>query len=139
MSAELVIFVPRQPAAVLSPNGRSHWSAKAEAVQTARWAAKLATCDALSREPVAFPAEGDVAVELVIHWGKGRRFLDDDNALSVLKPYLDGVADALDRDDRTFRLQIPEQVRAQGPPGVFVSLSAPAPSVSSADTEDAGA
>ncbi len=119
---QLDIFVPLQPDPALNPNARGHWSKRHTASQMARGAAKYATVDALSRRSTAFPKDHAVEVSFVIQWGKGRRILDEDNALGALKPYIDGVADALERNDRTFLMKTPEQVRSPGTPGVLVTV-----------------
>jgi crossover junction endodeoxyribonuclease RusA len=75
------------PAKVLWPNGRpAHWAEKARAVKSAR---KAAWAAALAAGVKSLPASGRYAI-------------DADNAVSSLKASLDGIADALGVDDRTF-------------------------------------
>ncbi len=118
----LDVFVPMQPDAALSPNARGHWSKRAKANRVARNVTRLSVVSALNALPSAFPREGVLRITPVIHWGKGRRTMDGDNAVSVLKPYIDGIQDALGRDDRWFVVSVPEQVRTPGAPGVVFMM-----------------
>jgi crossover junction endodeoxyribonuclease RusA len=90
------------PPKTLSPNSRSHWRKLASVKATYRHA-----CWALTREAAgldfARPLSGmvDVALEFV---PPDRRLRDLDNCIASLKSGLDGLADALQIDDRRFRL-----------------------------------
>ena len=121
---EIDVWIPLQPDASLSPNARGHWARRHRATQEARGAARLATVDALSRLGVAWPKEGGVEVHAGILWGKGRKMVDGDNSVAVLKAYLDGAADALGVDDRTFLVPTVTQARAPEGPGVVLHMRA---------------
>jgi len=86
------------PAKILWPNGRGHWAEKARAVKSARqsaWAAALAA--GVKSLPLGYP----FAIAVTVH-PKTRNAIDRDNCVAALKSYLDGIADALGVDDRTF-------------------------------------
>jgi crossover junction endodeoxyribonuclease RusA len=87
------------PAKVLWPNGRpAHWAEKARAVKSAR---KAAWAAALAAGVKSLPASGRYAIAVTVY-PKTRNAIDADNAVSSLKASLDGIADALGVDDRTF-------------------------------------
>jgi crossover junction endodeoxyribonuclease RusA len=87
------------PAKILWPNGRSHWAEKARAVKAHRiWgrnAALIYRSDILALPGSRF----DIAVTV---YPKTRNAIDCDNCVAALKPYLDGIADALGVDDSLF-------------------------------------
>ena len=89
------------PAKELSPNSRCHWSQKAKA-------AKKARSDAfhIARE-AGFDKGAFADYEHRLHfwidiYAKTKNYPDADNMLSSLKSALDGIADALDLNDRRF-------------------------------------
>ena len=86
-----------RPGRVLSPNSRSHWSAKQRAVREARGRARLLMLKARrDAEELCLLPEGWRPVRYDVTWfywgGTGP---DADNALASCKAYLDGCADAL--------------------------------------------
>lgn len=86
------------PVKILWPNGRGHWAEKARAVKSARqaaWAAALAA--GVKSLPLGHPFD----IAITVH-PKTRNPIDRDNCVSAAKSYLDGLADALGVDDRTF-------------------------------------
>ena len=87
------------PAKVLWPNGRpAHWAVKARAVKAARqaaWATALAAGVTGLRGALGY------SISVVVH-PRTRHPIDRDNCVAALKSYLDGLADALGVDDRTF-------------------------------------
>ena len=122
------VFIPWQPERSLSPNVSCHWYLRAAARGTARLAAQGAMLTALAGRGDSLPPEwatGPVLVQWEVTWGKGRRRMDQDNLLAVLKPYQDGVADALGVADAQFVVAPPRQSRAAdaGSSGVWVTLS----------------
>jgi crossover junction endodeoxyribonuclease RusA len=117
----LEVWIPLQPDPGLSPNARLHWSEKRTLVAVARLSAKLATFDVLSQLPAAFPLEYPLHLEWTVHWGKGRKMMDTDNCLASLKPYQDGVADALGVNDQVFSSSV-VQLRAEGASGVALRV-----------------
>lgn len=86
------------PAKILWPNGRGHWAAKARAVKTARQSAWAA---ALAAGVKSLPVDGGFSIAVTVY-PKTRNLIDADNAVASLKASLDGLADALGVDDRTF-------------------------------------
>jgi len=86
------------PAKALWPNGRAHWAEKARAVKKHRGWAYFSAC--APDVPKADP-ESRVAIAVTVH-PKTRNLIDRDNCIASLKSYLDGIADALGVDDRTF-------------------------------------
>ena len=86
------------PDKALWPNGRAHWDEKARAVKTARQAAWAA---ALAAGAKALPLGHAFDIAVTVH-PKTRNAIDRDNCVAALKSYLDGLADALGVDDRTF-------------------------------------
>lgn len=95
------IVVPMTPSPDLSPNARVHWARKARAVTHTRNVARVATLqcvDAADRAVIA--ARLHIGYRVEIAWERGRKGArDEDNALSMCKAILDGVADALEIDD----------------------------------------
>jgi len=86
------------PAKILWPNGRGHWGEKARAVKSARQAAWAAALEAGAKSMPPASAY-DIAITV---YPKTRNAIDADNCVASLKSYLDGLADALGVDDRTF-------------------------------------
>lgn len=87
------------PSKDLSPNGRVHWARKAKAAKEARYIAGVLTMGARWQEK-ALP---DGRLHLWIDfYPPTRRLPDDDNMLTRVKPYRDGIADALGIDDKRF-------------------------------------
>lgn len=88
------------PDRALHPNARVHWSKRSGAAKAARMAGSLVArkCGALSAQ---VPAAGFLQV-WIDGYAQDRRRRDADGLLSSLKPWLDGIADALGVDDRRF-------------------------------------
>lgn len=86
------------PASILAghANGNGQW-AKVKATKEHRKKAQQATLDALDK---AFPAEGDIAITIrfVPPHNRGDRI----NYPNRMKAYFDGIADALEVNDRRF-------------------------------------
>jgi Holliday junction resolvase RusA-like endonuclease len=78
------------PPAVLSPNARVHWGAKAKAVKRYRETANLTARAALGRRDVPMQQARVTARFFFVD----RRRRDRDNLLASLKPAFDGLADA---------------------------------------------
>lgn len=103
MRGEFVLSVAlSRPGRVLSPNSRSHWSAKQRAVREARGRARLMMLKARrDAEELCLLPEGWRPIRYDVTWfywgGTGP---DADNALASCKAYLDGCADALGVNDR---------------------------------------
>lgn len=89
------------PNAVLLPNSRAHWTARAAASRSARTNAAWATRAAgLTKLDLA-----SLKATITFHPPDKRR-RDLDSMLSSLKPALDGIADTLGIDDSNFELAI---------------------------------
>ncbi len=97
------------PPGQLNPNSRVHWSKKARAAEMYRYTCKLRTKNVINgerwdvqalRDLVA--AGGDMHVFLDFY-PPNRRARDDDNLIAAFKSGRDGLADALQIDDRHFR------------------------------------
>jgi len=104
----LHVEIPATPDRDLSPNGRVHWARKARAVKAARQAAYYATLEAL-RVPnatvfAAFVLAKEILLIWSVQWEPRRKTMDMDNLVACLKPFQDGIADALGVDDKRFRI-----------------------------------
>lgn len=105
----LLIEIPGTPSLGLSPNGRLHWRAKSKLASQAKGDAKSATLSVLRADD-----EGDalamltdateIKVMIEIRWEPRRKRMDQDNAIACCKSYLDGIALAIERDDKVFRI-----------------------------------
>jgi hypothetical protein len=102
--SELVVNIPGCPDKALSPNARVHWGAKQRATAAARQIAWLVAksqlldgWDGWKRLP-----EQRYVVDAVIAWGLGRKSMDPTNLTHTLKAYLDGVAGAVELNDKWF-------------------------------------
>lgn len=86
----------------LSPNSRAHWAAKADQTKKHRswgmWAARKFG-----------PISADALAVSVTFSPPGHYAYDDDNLVSRCKAYLDGIADGLGVNDRSFRLGAPQR------------------------------
>lgn len=90
------------PAKILWPNGRGHWAEKARAVKSARQAAWAA---ALAAGVKSLPVSAGYSIAVTVH-PKTRNPIDRDNVVASLKSAIDGIADALGVDDRTFETPV---------------------------------
>lgn len=90
------IVLPFPPAS-LSGHAEGHWRAKAEVTRKHRNWARLATMDAKVR---GVPEAGDIKVH--VRFVPPDRRGDRTNFTNRMKPYLDGVADALGVNDARF-------------------------------------
>lgn len=106
MTEPLTITIPAVPTRTLSPNGRVHWGDKRRAVQAARDIAFYAAQNWSLACPQHRPPWRHRAIRVgwIVRWGKGQKRWDDDNLAAGLKPFQDGLCDALGIDDRRFRL-----------------------------------
>jgi hypothetical protein len=85
------------PPSSLSGHAKGHWRAKYEATRKHRNWARLATMDTKVR---GLPADGDIAVRVEFVPPNNRG--DRTNFPNRIKPYLDGIADALGVNDARF-------------------------------------
>jgi Holliday junction resolvase RusA-like endonuclease len=108
----IVVVVPMCPAPELSPNARPHYQAKAKKARQFREAAKFAAVCARNTVGGGPIVRGVIHVHPTIGWAKGRRTVDGDNALAMLKNCFDGFTDAhLWADDRYCVFHPVEQMR----------------------------
>ena len=78
---------------------RNHWGMRAEYAKTARMVAYVEAAN--KRKWDYKPPEGELSVKIVFH-EPNKRARDLDGLLSAMKPSLDGIANALDVDDKRF-------------------------------------
>lgn len=93
------------PAKELFPNHRSrvHWG-KTKATKAARTLAYWTTQMEVDQAGYVVPAEGEVALRVVMR--PPNRRMDDDNIKAGFKAYRDGIADALGINDKRFAVTI---------------------------------
>lgn len=89
------------PAKELSPNSRCHWSQKAKAARKARISAFYIALESGFDEKT-FAGHGGRIHFWIDIYAKTKNYPDADNMLSSLKSALDGIADALELNDRRF-------------------------------------
>ena len=95
------------PPRELSPNARVHWTAKAEAAQTAKAQGCYLTLEAeLPTGWLWLDADG-IQATYVFH-PPDKRKRDIDNYLSMMKNYIDGVCAALGIDDSRIKRTVIE-------------------------------
>lgn len=116
----LVVRLP-WPDRALSPNARGHWSKRHRASQSAR---KMAW--AVTRQQFAHPsATWRQRASIPLHFTfmePNAHHRDDDNLLAMMKPYRDGIADALGVDDSRFEIKSITRTRKTGESGVLVEI-----------------
>lgn len=82
----------------LSPNARLHWAQHAKLVQKARSAAFWSARKACTQ---SVPVDQPLPMTVVFCPPDNRR-RDRDNCIAMCKAYMDGIADALQINDRLF-------------------------------------
>jgi len=111
------------PSRDLHPNARVHWARKAKATKSARQDAHFAALHCGWMD-LRFPEE--VRLHLWIDfYPPDRRRRDDDGLLASMKAARDGIADALNVDDRRFVSHpwIKDEVRKPGQVRIRVTAS----------------
>ena len=101
MRVETVITFPWFDSRLM-PNAarRMHWAAKGKVAKTARQAAYW-----LTKAAVGNTAWGDGEIMLtIVLFPPDKRHRDLDNCVAAMKPWLDGLADAMKVNDRQFAL-----------------------------------
>ena len=109
-TSQSVIFELPWPHKNLSSNARVHWSKRRDATKHARWAARHSTPKGTWDSPT---------LEFTYYPPDGRR-RDAQNMPAMLKAYIDGIADALKRDDSTFKCVFPSEFSSVIPGGSIV-------------------
>lgn len=94
------ICLPWPPSA-LSPNSRSHWAVLAKAKKEYRYA-----CFITAKDQGVLPSKAGKLHLTIEFYPPSRRAFDLDNCLSRMKSGLDGLADALQVDDKHWSLTI---------------------------------
>lgn len=104
VNERIVVEIPGLPAPELSPNYRGHWSRKARATRDFRQLGFVAAKEACHFEPPYY----DKALLRITFVAPSRAYIrDDDNAVSSIKPALDGCVDAeIIKDDSPRHLRI---------------------------------
>ncbi len=87
-SITITIGIPHRS---LSANARTHWATKAKKVKAARGVAYWYAVEDSSR---CQRQRWTNAISTVVWYAKTATHPDPDNALAMLKPYFDGLADA---------------------------------------------
>lgn len=91
------------PDARLSPNARVHWRVLARVKKTARMAAHVLTLELGGIDELRKHFAGDFGIPIrLLFFPPTNHKRDLDNALSSMKAYLDGIADALKVNDNRF-------------------------------------
>lgn len=86
------------PHKALWPNGRPHWAERAREVKKHRgWA-----CALTKGHMAGFDSPTPIPVRITVHGRPRGPMPDRDGVVSAAKAYLDGIADALKINDRTF-------------------------------------
>lgn len=96
------------PPKELSPNYRGHWAPIARAKKSYRSAARLLTRSALAKAS-GYSQFEDVRLSYEFYPPAARAY-DRDNLAARMKPGTDGIADALNVNDRGFHFS-PPQIR----------------------------
>lgn len=97
------------PSAKLSPNAkrRTHWRVYQPVAKQARWDAHILTLDAMQQQGLQVSLDHYAYLPhipvTVTFYPPDRRHRDDDGMIGALKHARDGIADALQVDDRRFR------------------------------------
>jgi len=110
----LVVTIPLQVDRGLTPNGRVHWRTRSRLVREARQTACMAMLEVVDpNDPYECfqTSQWPLTLHYVIGLGKGRKRLDDTNAIAAMKSIEDGLADILAIDDRHFRVGSMNQIR----------------------------
>jgi hypothetical protein len=89
--------IPSTPDPALSPNSRKHWHAKHRASKQAR---ELARITVFSQNIHYDLTENSrILIRWEVHWSGRRKRMDDDNLIASLKPFRDGISDAIGGND----------------------------------------
>lgn len=97
------------PSRLLHPNARVHWAMKSRVAKVARRNAYILTLVAQGRRLYIHDSMSRIPVAMTFY-PPDRHPRDEDGMVSSLKSALDGVADALQVDDKLFKLGAPEVI-----------------------------
>ena len=87
------------PPRTLQPNGRAHWRVKHKQSSLAKNTAYWTTREQAPRNPFA---DGTLCIRYTYYPPPRGKYLDDDNLIGAMKYYRDGIANALDINDKQF-------------------------------------
>ena len=104
----VTVRIPVQIDPAVTPNGRGHWRKKHRLQQELKEAAYYAAYNANLE---MWEPEPPLTLNYLIALGKGRRRMDDTNAIASMKYLEDGIAAALGIDDKHFRFGRIQQER----------------------------
>lgn len=93
------IVLPFPPAS-LSGHAKGHWRDHAKVTKAHRAAAKTLTIEALGGMKVNVPPRGDIGIRIAFMPADNRS--DRTNFAGRMKPYIDGIAEALGVNDKRF-------------------------------------
>lgn len=111
------------PNPALSPNARGHWTKKSNAAKKARKHAHDAVLMLGYNNDCVNEYEGVITFSIAFY-PPDNRHRDDDNLIAMMKPYRDGIADALQINDRRFKTVAEIMPPEKGKKRVEVTLSA---------------
>ena len=103
VNKQLVVVLP-WPHRYLSPNSRVMWQAKYQVSSKARNLARLLTLELFGCGNSALPIDNLINIQLIAH-AYDKRSRDEDNIIASMKPYLDGIADAIGVNDAAFHFR----------------------------------
>lgn len=90
------------PDKALSPHAKGHWRPKSQATKAAR---EEAWAEAKNRGVVSMPE----ATIIFKYYPPDKRRRDAHNLPAMLKPHIDGIADAMGCDDHKFKCVFPSE------------------------------
>ncbi len=116
----ILSYPPRQ----LSPNGRYHWAQVARCSKKAKSEGTLLTKVEMQKREIVIDPKNISKVSIKYFFAPpDRRARDDDNLIRMMKPYRDGIAEALGVDDKLFRTQECEFLKPSRPAYVRTDLT----------------
>ncbi len=89
------------PSPALNPNRTDHWGIKSRIKRLQKISAHWLTVEALQKNGSATKGKDAYSLKVIFHPPDNRR-RDVDNYLASLKSALDGIAQALEADDKNF-------------------------------------
>jgi hypothetical protein len=97
--SSLTVTIPGTIDRRLSPNGRAHWRA-VRPLQRERKESAYQWTRVERMEQGYIGMVPPLVLDFTIGWEKGRKRMDDDNAKASMKAIIDGIAEALDVNDK---------------------------------------
>lgn len=116
----VTINVPIEIDSRITPNGRAHWGTKNRLVQKVRETTDLACKEA------GLHLGHDLTTPLILHYvivhQRKSKIMDDDNAISAMKPIRDQIAAVLGIDDAVMETGSMTQVVEKGQAYIKVAI-----------------